>query len=198
MLIYVIDTETTGLNGSPKDLVLEISIVEVDLETKETKKVYDSVIGYDTSEWSDYLKEAWIFYNSTLTIEDIEKASPLDQVIDEVKEIVKDKIITSFNTGYDLYNFLFRSPWKLKDIIKGVAPCIMLSATNVCKIPVHWNDYDYKWPNLEEAYEILVQDETTNNEIQPHRALGDTIMASKVLLELYPKNYNLEKIRYHE
>ena len=65
--ILVLDTETTGLEGAPKDVVVDVGICRVDLRRGTVEDVYSSVLGYDTSEWDDYLKNAWILRTSAMT-----------------------------------------------------------------------------------------------------------------------------------
>lgn len=50
--MLIIDTETTGLEGCPKDRVLEIGIAEL-TDSGEIREVYSSVIRYDDIEEYD-------------------------------------------------------------------------------------------------------------------------------------------------
>ena len=104
--IYVLDTETTGLEGAPKDLVVDIGICRVSFNDGTVEDVYSSVVGYDTSEWDDYLKNAWIFENTDMTLGMVEEAPPALNVIDEVRRILRRKPVTSYNTEYDFGKFL--------------------------------------------------------------------------------------------
>lgn len=185
MKILVIDMETTGLDGYPQDLVLEISICSVNTDFKEVTVLYDSILGYNTKDWNYVLKDSWIFSNSTLTLEMIDKAKDHKIIISEVQNIVRDQLVTSFNTDYDFGKFLRLSPWYLRKYYKKLMPCIMLSSTNICGIEGYYGEY--KWPSLIEAYEILkikkIMDKLHLN-ISFHRSLGDTIISSYILLKL--------------
>lgn len=182
--IYVVDTETTGLDGYPKDLILEITITKVNLEKQSIEIVYDSVLGYDTKIWDHWLRDAWIFHNSTLKIEDVQKARSSSLIVPEIQEILKGKVVTSFNVEYDFDQFLYHEPFNLKGDVT-VPFCLMLLSTNECKLPGYYQEY--KWPRLEEAYDILVQNKDPELSLNAHRAKSDTLMASYVLLELFKR-----------
>lgn len=190
-VVYVLDTETTGLDGSPDDFVVEIAICKVNLNTLKVEHLYSSVLGYNVEEWEHWQRNAWIFSNSDITLEQIKNAKPHKQVIKEVQQILKSKIVTSYNVEFDFYKFLSRDPWNIQDYVKKIANCLMIAATNPCGIPFY--DYygqikSFKWPSLNEAYSILVEgDPALINGVQSHRARDDTLMASYVLIELYKR-----------
>ena len=183
--VYVIDTETTGLTGAPKDKVVDIAICRVTLGESTVKEIYSSVVGHDTSGWSNDLKRSWIFENTDLTLEMVNNAPPEEQVVREVTEILKGSNVTSFNVAYDLDKFLYRPPWSLHGRFIPFK-CIMLASRDVCKIPGIYEEY--KWPKLEEAYRMIVKKDIAGK--QTHRAMGDALMASEVLIALHNKgNY---------
>jgi len=181
--IYVIDTETTGLNGYPHDVVVDIAICRVSLGTYEIREEYSSVVGYDVSGWTDVMRTAWIFQNTDLTIGDVSKAPDAEKVADDVRSLLNGKNVTSFNKGFDMDKFLYHRPWSIKDVTKG-SRCIMLASKDVCKLPGLYGDY--KWPRLDQAYSMIVKGDPANiNGTQTHRALSDALMASYILIELH-------------
>ena len=181
--IYVIDTETTGLDGHPNDVVVDIAICKTDLRKGTVEEVYSSVVGYDISKWDDRRKNAWIFQNTDLTLDAVASAPRVETVVADVRRILKDKNVSTFNTGFDLIKFLYREPWSLRGIIRE-SRCIMLASRDVCKIPGFYEEY--KWPKLEEAYTMLTEGDPANicGE-QTHRALSDAVMASHILIALH-------------
>ncbi len=188
MKIFVVDTETTGLDGAHGgDRIVEIAICEVDTELGTIQKVYESIVGHDTKEWDEWKKDAWIFQNSDLTLEKVEKGPPANDVIKEVRKILDDKNVTSYNTGFDWHLFLELEPWNIPYF--RLMPCIMLSATPVCKIgrsTFHnsysgFSSYGYKWPTLEEAYRKLIGRDLKMNS---HRAMADCYKSSVILVKL--------------
>lgn len=180
--ILVVDTETTGLDGYPNDYVVEIAICKVPLESLEVETVYNSVVGHDTSKWEHWQRNAWVFGNSNLTLEMVQKAKPEKEIVKEVQEILNNKFMTSFNSLFDFYSFLLHEPWNIQLPSEGLMPCIMLQAAPSCRLPGYYGDY--KWPSLIEAYSLLCKNNPARVEHQRHRALDDTIMSSHVLLAL--------------
>ena len=180
--VFVADTETTGLTGSPKDKVVDIALCKVTLGEKSVEKIYSSVVGHDTSGWSTELKNSWIFGNSDLTLEEVSGAPSEADVIRDITKILKGANVTSFNFSYDFDKFLYREPWSLRSIIPF--RCIMLASRDVCKLPGLYGEY--KWPKLDEAYKMIVKDDPVGiNGMQTHRAMSDALMASHVLLRLH-------------
>ena len=186
--VYVLDTETTGLDGAPKDVVVDIAICKVVLGDDKVEEVYSSVVGHDTSRWSDALKHSWIFENTDMTLSMVNSAPPEKDVIADVRKILDGKNVTSFNIGFDMDRFLYRDPWSLRGRFVPFR-CIMLASRDVCRLPGLYEEY--KWPKLEEAYKIIVKGDPADiHGKQSHRALSDAVMASYVLLELHrTENY---------
>ena len=183
--IYVIDTETTGLKGAPQDVVVDIGICRVDLIEGSVEPVYSSVVGYDTSKWNDYRLNAWIFENTDLTLEMVDSAPSFDQVISEVREILKDRRVTSYNTEYDMDKFLYLEPWNLRREFM-LCTDIMKAATNVCKVPSSYYEREYQYPKLDLAYSMITKgDPAEIGGIQDHRALSDATVASHVMIQMY-------------
>lgn len=182
MEIFVVDVETTARDGYPKDVVVEIAICKVDTKSKTVEEVYNSIVGHDVESWDSDRKHAWIFDHSTLELPMVASAKPEKEVVEEVRELLKDKCVTSFNVPFDFSSFLRHEPWKLDDVAKSIENCIMHAATDVCRIESPYGNY--KWPTLEEAYEMLCKGNPAKIEDQTHRALDDTLMASHVLLSL--------------
>jgi len=181
--IYVLDTETTGLDGYPSDLVVDIAICKVDPRKGTVENVYSSVVGYNTDNWTEGTKNAWIFLNTDLTVDEVSKAPDAKKVAADVARILKGRNVTAFNKEFDLKKFLYHEPWNLRNVILE-SDCIMLAAKDVCKLPGLYDDY--KWPRLEEAYSMIVEGDPADiRGEQTHRALSDAVMASYVLIGMY-------------
>ena len=186
--VLIIDTETTGLTGAPKDKVVDIAICRIVLGEDKVEKLYSSVVGHDTAQWDNELKNSWIFENTDMTLEMVNGAPPEEKVVKEVAGIINGQNATSFNFSYDFDKFLYREPWYLYGKFIPFR-CIMLASRDVCKLPGLYGEY--KWPKLEEAYRMIVKGDPADiRDKQPHRALSDAVMASYILLELHRKgNY---------
>lgn len=172
--VAVIDIETTGLDPII-DLILEIGIVELSLITGETKILFDSFV--KEPNFGEEHRNSWIFNNSDIKFEDIENAPLFDNQKMKINEILNQYPITAFNKSFDL-GFL-----KAREINVPVElPCIMETATNICKIPFPNGGSGYKWPKCQEAWDFLFQN---SDYIEKHRAADDAIHEAKILFELY-------------
>jgi len=171
--VTVVDIETTGLDPL-KDLILEIGIVELSLINGETKILFDSFV--KEPKFGEEHRDSWIFNNSDLKFEDIENAPLFNDLKKEINEIFNLNPITAFNKSFDL-GFL-----KAREInIPIELPCIMLTSTNICKIPFPTGGSRYKWPSCQEAWDFFFPD---SDYIEKHRAADDAIHEAKILFEL--------------
>ena len=180
--IYVLDTETTGLRGHPYDHVVDIAICRVSLRDGNVESVFSSVVGHDISTWDQTTRKAWIFENTDLSLDMVSDAPPIETIVENVRKLLCNQYVTSFNVDFDFRKFLFQPPWNLEHAIE-LTPCIMKASMPICAIP---GTYDkYKYPKLKEAYEMIVPGDPAGIEgNQTHRALSDTIMASHILIAL--------------
>jgi DNA polymerase-3 subunit epsilon len=183
--IYVLDTETTGLEGAPKDLVVDVGITRVSLRRGTVEDCYSSVLGYDVDEWDDYHRNAWIFQNTDMTLDMVAEAPPAMKVIEDVRRLLRGKTVTTYNMAYDLDKFLYQEPWNMRGTFK---PCfdIMLAATKVCKLPSQFYGREYRYPKLDHAYSTIVEGDPAGIEgVQDHRALSDARMASYLMIKMF-------------
>lgn len=197
MDIYVIDIETTGLDGWQKDHIVEISIMKTNLTKQKIDQVYHSLVHYDTTKWDEKTKNAWIFEKGIIKLDEIQSAKKdILEVSNEVRKILTGKFISAYNNGFDFTKFLLHEPWNINpETCKiKIAPCIMLATTDYIKIPT--KHIKRKLVNLSEARKHLLNEDTTsiiNNkklekivrEFGEHRANCDAFYSACVLLELY-------------
>jgi DNA polymerase-3 subunit epsilon len=201
MDIYVLDTETTGLDGSPKDLVLEISIMRANVLKQKISQVYQTIIHYDTELWDEDLQNSWIFSKGILSVEDIQKAEKdLPTVIDEVRQILSGKFVAAYNNEFDFDKFLMQNPWNISEETTKtkIAPCIMLSASEY--IRPSGKKYRDRIYNLAYSKKKLIDDDTKSiiinkeleekiSELEAHRASYDAFYSACILLELYKRRH---------
>lgn len=180
--IFVLDTETTGLRGHPYDYVVDIAVCRVSLQEGIVEPVFSSVVGHDISAWDTSTRHAWIFENTDMSLEMVREAPPIAEVVSEVRRLLHDQYVTSFNVDFDFLKFLFFPPWDLEPLIHTTR-CIMKASMPICAIP---GTYDkYKYPKLKEAYDMIVNGDPAGIAgNQTHRALSDAIMASHILIAL--------------
>ncbi|AGI47401.1 DNA polymerase III, epsilon subunit-related 3'-5' exonuclease [Thermoplasmatales archaeon BRNA1] len=177
--LLVIDTETTGLSGCPSDHVVDIGAVKVDFGKCTVSDVYEAIPGYDVSTWDRAHRNAWVFKNTSLCLEDV-VTSPLPQevVLRDLRRITSDyPFVTSYNVDFDFFRFLFNEPWDLGGLQKKLAPDPMLVAAELS---------GGRWPKLDYAYaRFCPGDPAGIRGRQDHRALSDARVAAHVILALW-------------
>ena len=125
MKILVVDIETTGFY--PSDAIVEIGISLVDTVTRKVILVFDEVIKEKKfTKWKH--KNAWIFQNTTLTVEDVMKANSLEYHKPEIQALFDKYKMTAYNKSFDL-RFLRKAGFVIDDI-----KCLMKSATEYSKL----------------------------------------------------------------
>lgn len=162
--ILVIDIESTGFldNGG---LIVEVGIVSLNVKNGKIKVLFDRVCREEgMGPHHTRGKYGWIFQNSDLTYEEVMAADTLESMKPTIQKIINKypRGATAFNKKFD-FGFLVD-----RGIVVPVeAPCIMLEAMNVCKIPGKYSRY--KWPNVEEAWSIIMKTPYT----EAHRGADD-------------------------
>ena len=206
-MVLIIDTETTGLSGYPKDRVLEIGIAE--LEGGSVKSVYSEIIRYsDIVEFDrkyvnlDGSEGIWIYRNSDLRIEDtLNAAKDVETVAAEIREIVSGREVTSYNVPFDFGKFLYHEPWNLKELcsvpydIMELATKRVYSLAEEDMIPDRAlqerllreredSYYPEKWVRSIDAYHVLCPEDPMGLEGMRHRAIDDAVMEGWILKAL--------------
>ena len=189
--IFVLDTETTGLNGiNGGDKVLEIGIARVDLDTHTVHPEFNRIIHYD-----EVPEDCWAYYNTTLKPED-NYNSPWD-IFDVSRALLyyEKYIFTAYNVNFDFGDFLHYPPWYF---MPRLAPCIMEEAARVLAP-------DGRWLKAQEAYDRLCPDNPAAlpEGKEQHRALSDAVCEGHILLALmdrYPEinETYMEYVETHE
>ena len=191
--ILVADVESTNLHGIKQgDLVLSIGISEVDVVNQTVEPYFDEILGYDTNKWPDDKLNSWIFDNSNLKLEDINKAynnnSTLENIANKFNKAVDGRWIAFYNRDFDYGRFIKHSPFDIDE--KRVLPCLMLASAPACCLPGYYGSW--KWPKLEEAVSILLDSETKdylNKSQDYHNSLFDTEVSGFVMLKLIEEGF---------
>ena len=207
--MLIIDTETTGLQGYPKDRVLEIGIAELREDTGEIVPVYSEMIRYEDIVDFDsrYVNDngsrgIWIYRNSDMRMEDtLNAAKNLDTVVREIREIVSGKEVTSYNVGFDFDKYLDLEPWSLKDIAARKMDIMELATAKVYELADsdsiedkglqerllrerEDSYYPEKWVRSIDAYRVLCPEDPMGLEGMRHRAIDDAVMEGWILKTL--------------
>jgi DNA polymerase-3 subunit epsilon len=175
-MIAIIDIETSNfLNKGGK--IVEVGIVGLDLEKGKIYKLFHSVCREEGMTAKD--RNAWIFKNSDLTIEEVREAPLFTDIKPAIQKVIdKCEACTAYNRSFD-FDFL-------RDrgvVIKNEYPCPMLVAMNEVKLPQKnkWVKEPYKWPTVEEAWRHLFPDKPY---VEAHRGLDDAKHEAIIVLKL--------------
>lgn len=204
--IYIIDLETTGLDGYPTDAVVEVGIARYDQIGGRVEPVYGRVINVPgirernakTVDCRRGTRGCWVFNNTSLTIEDVENSEyTLDKVVGEVRSLLLGQFVTSYNIGFDFGSFLDYPPWSLyeiayptKDIMDVATQCVKKMAEQDAiedkslqrDLLDDWERRPDRWLRSEVAYRILCPDDPAGiNMKQTHRALDDAVMEGWIM-----------------
>lgn len=171
MKIIVLDIETTGFDRY-NDAIVEVGMVLVDTVTKEIKQIYDKVVR-DKRFDPEKHKNAWIFSNSTLKLNDVLNAEPLENCRKEIQDIFDKYPMTAFNMKFDV-SFMEVANFKLK-----ATKCLMETSR-----PYNTNldaRGRKKTPSVPEIYKQFFPEESYDEE---HRGCDDAYHEGKILLKL--------------
>ena len=174
--VYVLDLETTGLNGIlGGDKILEIGIARVDLDLG---KVYPERSMIINQELTEEQKKSWVFKNTDLTPEEI-RNSPhtIDNAIEMLDFYLEGDYapFTAYNASFDFESFLQYSPYCFKP---ARAPCLKEMAA------IGFNAG--RWMTAQEAYDLLCPDNPAQvpEGKEEHRALSDAMFEGWILLRM--------------
>lgn len=171
--IIVLDIETTGLKPQ-EDLILELGMVKLNLETGKISELFDQV--FKDPRLTAKHREAWIFQNGFMELEEVRNALPISEYMDEIQGIMNQfqGAITAWNRDFDSA-FLEHAGFNLGAAID----CPMKKSVDYFKIE---GPFGYKWPKAQEAWDILFPD---TPKIEEHRGLDDSRMEAAIIYELY-------------
>lgn len=174
--ILIIDIETTGFQNAGGKIV-EIGIVALNLETCQIIELLDQVVKEDGLTAND--RNAWIFQNSDLTVEEVRNAPRLIDIQPAIQNIIDmyPDGITAFNSAFDL-NFLTSRGFYFPKVL----PCIMKAATPICKLPSKNGRSNFKWPSAQQAYDHFFPEFPM---VEKHRGCSDAFMEAKIAYSLY-------------
>ena len=203
--IYVIDLETTGLDGQPNDSVVEVGIAEYNQWTGKVTPVYSAIVHVPDIREIDKAKinpdgsrGCWVFNNTSLTIDEVEGSkNELSDVAREVRNLLRGKFVTCYNISFDFAKFLDYSPWDLyrvsypaRDIMDIATKCLRNMADRdgikdkqlQKRLIDDWEKKPNGWVCSQDAYNGICPDDPAQlNGKQTHRALDDAIMEGWIL-----------------
>lgn len=176
--ILVVDIETTGfLNQGGK--IVEIGIVKLDLETGNITHAYSSLVkeeGLTIQHTSG--RFGWIFKNSDLRYEDVEKAPSLESQRAEIQNLFDNYGATAYNKAFD-FGYLSDRGFRINEL-----PCPMLLSTPIVNLPSANGYGNAKWPKVEEAWDFFFGN---TGYVEAHRGVDDAEHEAKIVYELYKR-----------
>lgn len=176
--MHVISLAVTGPGRFPHDEVVEIAICGVDTTLLDIDCLYSSTISLSSDHWTEE-KRRFVIENYGLGREELENGRDVVEVVREVKDLLHDQVVTSFNIKADFYGFLLNEPWDLTGEV-SIAPSISTRSAEVCRIPYELRDGGNI---LNITYDLMFPEDPAR--VQGcHRALDNAMRASTILLEL--------------
>ena len=178
----VVDIETTHTN-SLEGTIVEVGICCVDLENKKIIKLLDSIVR--ESNFKNY--NAWIFDNSSLTIEDVLNAPEWVEIQPKIIEIFKRFPVTAYSKLFDFTWLKHRGVYTVKEL-----PDPMLESTNILKLlQLNPELGEYKWPKVEECWKYYFPNIPYR---EKHRAYDDCIHEAAIIYEMYRRGHYILEI----
>lgn len=185
--IYVLDTETTGLQGiAYGDKIVEVGICRVDLDRGKVFPELGRVVHTDLNPQE---RESWVFQHTDLTPEDVESSPWSIHQVGRSLIYYEGEVFTAYNEDFDFDRFLHHSPWSF---YPPLAPCIMEECANRYAP-------DGRWFSAQASYDLLCPDNPANlsEGKEEHRALSDAVVEGHILLRLLEENEDIKE-RYVE
>jgi DNA polymerase III epsilon subunit-like protein len=177
MEIIVVDIETgviePTLNNYDIDncLICEIGIVNLNLETGESRVIYDRTC----QERPGAHPSSWVFKNTSLTLKEVTDSQHFHDLKPTIQELLDDsKPVTSWNHDFD---FAILESRGLKIPIKFWDPKTTLK--HFLEIH-HPSGQGYKWPSVQEAYKYFNPDKIYQ---QTHRAIQDAKIEAEIIYQ---------------
>lgn len=177
--LFVLDTETTGLQGIRYgDKIVEVGIARVDLDRGRVFPEFGRIVHNDLNLQE---KNSWVFQHTDLTPEDV-MTSPwsVEEIGHELISHYGDKVFTAYNISFDFDSFLNHDPWSFRP---RLAPCIMEESA------ARYSP-EGRWFSAQAAYDMLCPSNPANllDGREEHRALSDAVCEGYILLSLLEKN----------
>ncbi len=180
MVLYVVDLETTGIYGYPRDKILEIALARISDDLKK-ELVYDTLISYP-DRYKDKINRCWWARQCGIGFDDLKDSPSMEEVWKDLRRILKGKNLTSWNVGFDLTSFLGKMESHLGSLGYRKQPCLM------------WQSAEYmrgifgkkKPPKLEQAanfYQVEV------GKSDYHRARYDTLIAADIAIQMMKRGH---------
>jgi hypothetical protein len=99
-----------GPEGYPKDGIIQIGIAAADFESGEAESVLFETVSSKRSEWTERHTE---YVGTKIGDTDLAAGFPLEDVVRDVKRVLADKVVSSFDISNTFGGYLIFNPWDL-------------------------------------------------------------------------------------
>ena len=179
--MYVVDLETTSFppaiaSAENGDVVMEIAIVQFKW-TKDGKHTIKPVLHcfINPESYESYpanWKESWIFRNGTAVTMVQECGLEAKSILPQIRRILNDSYVTSYNTEFDVQRFLLKEPYNVQCkefecIMKMSGKAMRLIKPSLKDAATHFLGLDHRW-----GYHGAMEDALTAAKILCH-VVGD-------------------------
>ncbi len=178
--IAVVDIETTALYPE-EGTIIEVGICKLNLIDGSITKLIDSLI-YEGDFDKDRDAHAWIFQNSSLSVEEVIYAPDWELIRLKIREIFDRFPVVSYNTQFDIGWLKSRGIYPIKEL-----PDPMLLATPVLKLPPQNPEFgDYKWPSVQECWDHYFPNIPYKED---HRAYDDCVHEAQIIYAMFLRGH---------
>jgi len=177
--VHVLAISKTGENGFPVDQVVEVAVFRVDLSQNIMESVFDTLVKQDTSVWSE---EVTTHVQETYGIlpEAVESGRDEEEVASELRDIIRDKVITGFDIKGDFQGHLTNEPYDLNNVAEFCSA--VWSRSSFIYRPSTSNGTEA----LRKSYQKILPEDPAGA-IDCPGAYGDAARASALLLDLHER-----------
>jgi DNA polymerase III epsilon subunit-like protein len=180
MEIIVVDIETgviePTLNNYDIDncLICEIGIVNLNLETGESRVIYDRTC----QERPGPHPSSWVFKHTSLTLDTVTASPYFHDLKPSIQDLLDSRPVTSWNHDFD---FAILESRGLK------IPSIFWDPKTTLKhfLEIHHpSGQGFKWPSVQEAFKYFNPDKLYE---QSHRAIQDAQIEANIIYQAVVK-----------
>lgn len=180
MGLYVIDLETTGIYGYPRDKILELALVRIN-DNLSKELILDTLVSHP-ERYRELIDNCWWSGYSGVKFDDLLNSPSTEEIWDKLKFILRGERLTSWNVAFDLSKFIAKMEYEYGKIGYVKEKCPMWASGRQMKFvfgrvkPLKLEDAAnfYQIPRSEEDY---------------HRARFDTLLAADVIIEMIKKGH---------
>ncbi len=176
--MYVIEVNADGDKGYPDNIVVEVGICKVDLDSMDFDSVYNDLLLLDPLDIGKTSLD-WLTETAGIDVRELYLGTPQNEVVSKVKDILKGSEVACFDVGVTFRRFLSYDPWDLTKeitIMSSVSSRMPSNASPIIKT------------NLQErigyAYSKICPDDPADVG-KGRRALHLAQMTSEIMIRLH-------------